>query len=68
MKKNQMLWVVIKYCLFLFSLYTLVNLFTGEVKFSEIPSYVLSLVIRLFVSFFMISIIYFIIVKVFRIK
>jgi len=68
MKKNKMLWVVIKYCLFLFSLYTLVNLFTGEIEFSEIPSYVLSLVIRLFVCIFIAFIIHFILVKLFRFK
>ncbi len=49
MKKYKILWVIIKYCLFLFSLYTLVNIFTGEIEFSEIPSYILRLIIRLFV-------------------
>jgi len=68
MKKNTSLWIITKFSLLIVSFYTLIDLISGKIKWSEIPSHVLNLIIRLFVSFFIMSIIYFILVKVFRIK
>jgi hypothetical protein len=68
MKKNTSLWIIAKFSLLIVAFYTLMDLISGKIKWSEIPSHALDLIIRLFVSFFIMSIIYFIIVKVFRIK
>lgn len=68
MKKNTFLGIIIKYYLFIVSFYTVFDLIRGEIKLSEIPSHILNLVLRLFVLTLIASILFFIVVKIFRVK
>jgi len=47
MKKKSTLWIITKYSLILVFLYTFVDLIFGEIELSEVPSYVLNLIIHI---------------------
>jgi hypothetical protein len=68
MKKNTIRWIITKYSLILVSFYTVLDLISGGIKFSEIPLHILSLIIRLFVTVFICYILFYIVVKLFRFK
>lgn len=68
MKKNTTRWIITKYSLILVSFYTVLDLISGEIKFSEIPLHMLNLIIRLFVTIFIVYILSYIAIKLFRLK
>lgn len=68
MKKNTTRWIITKYSLILVSFYTVLDLISGEIKFSEIPLHILNLIIRLFVTIFIVYILSYIAIKLFRLK
>jgi len=68
MKKNTTLRIITKYSLILVSFYTVLDLISGEIKFSEIPLHILNLIIRLFVTIFIVYILSYMAIKLFRLK
>ena len=68
MKKNTTRWIITKYSLILVSFYTVLDLISGEIKFSEIPLHILNLIIRLFSTIFIVYILSYIAIKLFRLK
>lgn len=68
MKKNTPLFIIIKYSSILIFFYTVLDLVSGEIKPSEIPLHILNLIIRLFVTIFICYILFYIAVKIFRLK
>ena len=68
MKKNTTLWIIIKYSSILVAFYIVLDLISGEIKFSEIPLHILNLIIRLFVTVFICYILFYMAVKLFRLK
>lgn len=61
-------WIITKYSLILVSFYTVLDLISGEIKFSEIPLHMLNLIIRLFVTISIVYILSYIAIKLFRLK
>lgn len=61
MKKNTTLWIMIKYPLILVFIYTFLDLIFGEIKFSEVPLYLLNRIINLFVFIFIFYILIYIV-------
>ncbi|VTR43308.1 Uncharacterised protein [Sphingobacterium thalpophilum] len=68
MRKNTTLWIITKYSLILVTFYTVLDLISGEIKLSEIPWHIANLIIRLFVTVFICYILFYIAVKIFRLK
>lgn len=66
MKKKSTLWMITKYSLILVFLHTFVDLISGEIELSEVPSYVLSFIIHIVVVIVICCILLYIVALVVR--